>query len=71
MDTIPNDLAGAALAARERLAGLARRAADMNTEPGGGPSEEAMAAAARTAVFADALENAMHARLEELKNVTR
>jgi hypothetical protein len=57
---IPNDLANAALEARDRLSGFARSAAAMNAVPG-----------AAAAIFVDALTSAIHARLEELKSVAR
>ena len=66
---IPNELANAALAARERLAGFARAAATSNT--GGATVTGTMAQAANAAIFVDALTSAMHARLEELKTVAK
>jgi hypothetical protein len=71
MDAIPNDLARAALASRERLAGFSREAAASGTGDGRGGSQHAMAGAAREAIFGDALTTAMHARLEELKGVAK
>ena len=69
---IPNDLAASASAARDRLSELARRVA----ASGGSASRTSgtavmMAAAAREAIFADALLGAMRARLEELKSVAK
>ncbi len=66
---IPNDLADAALAARDRLSAFARTAATSNT--GGAPASGTMARAASAAIFIDALTSAMHARLEELKTVAK
>ena len=71
MDAIPTDLARAALGARDRLSVLAASAAAANAKPGSPASQLAMASAAREAVFADALMSAMHARLEEIKSVTK
>ena len=53
---------GAALAARDRIGALARS---------GGSMEAKMAAAARTAIFEEALLGAIHARLAEIKSVTK
>jgi hypothetical protein len=69
MDIVPNDLTSAAASARSRLASLSVEAAHLNTGPGS--SRPAMAAAAREAVFADALLAALHARFEELKGVAK
>lgn len=68
MEPIPTDLARAALVARERLTGFARTAA-ANTLPGSAGGS--MAAAAKAAIFSDALLAAMHARLQELKNIVK
>ncbi len=68
MEPIPTDLARAALDARERLTGFARTAA-ANTLPGSAGGS--MAAAAKAAIFSDALLAAMHARLQELKNIAK
>ncbi len=69
MDALPHDLIGVAGAARERLNELARSVAAAGTGIPG--SQGAMAAAARQAIFSDALLGALHARLEELKSVTK
>lgn len=53
------------MAARDRLSGLARQAA------AAGGSAAPMAAAARAAVFADALLGAVRARLEELRGAAK
>ena len=71
MEAIPSELTAAALGARGRLAVLAAAAAAANAKPGSPASQLAMASAAREAVFADALISAMHARLEEIKSVTK
>lgn len=68
MDALPTDLTRAALAARDRLTGLARHAAASTASGAGG---ESMAAAARAAIFTDALLAAMHARLAELKGIAK
>ena len=68
MEPIPTDLARAALDARERLTGFARTAA-ANTSPG--TAGGSMAAAAKAAIFSDALLAAMHARLQELKSIAK
>jgi len=70
MDAIPNDVAAAALAARDRLAGFARAAAAAPAKPGAA-APAAMAGAAREAIFTDALLSAMRARIEELKSVAK
>jgi len=71
MDAIPNDLSNAARAATDRLSGFSRDVAVAGAAPGSGTAQSAMAAAARQAIFADALFSALHARLEELKSVAR
>ncbi len=67
MEAIPNDLARAALAARNHLAGAARGTAASTTIGAAG----AMASAAREAIFTDALMAAMHARLQAFKTVAK
>jgi hypothetical protein len=67
---IPNELANAALGARDRLSGFARSAAAMNAVPGVAAAGT-MARAANAAIFVDALTSAIHARLEELKSVAK
>jgi len=69
MDIVPNDITSAAASARARLASLSLEAARSNT--GSSSPHPAMAAAAREAIFADALLAAMHARFEELKGVAK
>jgi hypothetical protein len=71
MNVLPDTLAAAALAARDRLGNLARQAATSGLRPGAGGAAAAMGAAARAAVFADALLGAMRARLEELRNAAK
>jgi hypothetical protein len=57
-----NSSASAALAARTALTHLARA---------GGVDEPRMAQIARAAIFQEALMNALHARLNELRTVTK
>jgi hypothetical protein len=73
MNMIPNDLLRAASDAREHLAVSARSAAGANVHAGslGLPMQGMMANAARASIFADALLQAAHARLEELKTVSK
>ena len=70
MDMLPSDLQAAALQARDRLAGYAARTAQRGIGPGTG-AQAAMAGAARTAIFADALLGAMRARFEELRTAAK
>ena len=72
MDAIPTSLERAALAAQNSFAKAARDAAAAGAGSGGfARTQASMSAAARSAVFADALLGAMRARLAELKLVTR
>jgi hypothetical protein len=71
MDLVPTDLTAAARAARGRLAELSRAEAVAGASPGAAGDAGAMAAAAREAIFADAVFGALHARFEELKSVAR
>lgn len=71
MDVIPPTLARAARDARDRLTDLSRTAATTNATPGSPAAAGAMAAAAREAIFADALLAAMHARFQAIKNVAK
>ncbi len=68
MDAIPNDLTRAALDARDRLVRFAHGTAVATTPEA---ARGSMATAARAAIFTDALLAAMHARLQELKNVAK
>jgi hypothetical protein len=72
MEMLPNDLAQAGLSARDQLSSYARTTAASNVNGAASASamQGAMAGAARAAIFADALLQAMHARLEELKSVS-
>jgi hypothetical protein len=60
---IANSTASAALAARSTLTSLARG--------GGGVDEPRMAKIAQSAIFAEALMNALHARLNELRTAAK
>ena len=72
MDAIPSELGLAALGARNRLVDLAGRTARAGlNRPGAQGAQTAMAAAAREAVFTDALLGAMRARLEEIKTAAK
>jgi len=68
MNILPSDLLSASADARNRLSEDARTTAQLGAHPG---SRAAMAAAAREAIFSDALLGAMHARLEELKGTAK
>lgn len=56
---------------RGRLSVAASAAARAQTGLGGPPSDTKMASLAQSAIFSEALLSAMHARLEELKSVTK
>ena len=71
MNLLPSDLIGSGLGARDRLDRLARTAATTGLRPGSGGFSAAMGAAARAAVFADALLAAMRARLEEFRTAVK
>ncbi len=71
MELLPQDLRAAASAARERFARFSQTTAQANAAPGAAAPGRAMAGAARAAIFADALLNALHARLEELKTAAK
>ena len=69
---IPSDILQAGLQAREQLSASARTAASVNLNGARGASSvpKAMLAAANASIFADALLQAMHARLEEYKTAS-
>ena len=71
METAPAELLAAARTARDRMESLARATARANTRGAGGDGQRTMAAAAREAIFADALLAAVHARFEELKAASK
>jgi len=72
MEMIPRDILAAGQDARDRLSGFARTTAgaNLNAASCASSTQGAMAGAARASIFADALLQAMHARLEELKSVS-
>jgi hypothetical protein len=63
-------LIGALAQSRDALAMAASATARAQTPYGPGRSDAAMAAVAEKAIFQEALMNAMHARLAEIKSVT-
>lgn len=71
MDIIPGDLEQAALGARDRLSAYSYKTATANLGGDFAPTQAAMAGAAREAIFANALLEAVHARFEELKSVSK
>jgi hypothetical protein len=71
MEILPRNLETGALAARERLAAAARSAAAEPGRPSGAEAGRRMAAAARAAIFADALLGAMRARIEEFRTALK
>lgn len=70
MDVAPQ-LQSALGEARARLNSAAWAAARAQTALGGPVSDRAMATLAQSAIFSEALLAAMHARLAELKSVTK
>jgi len=58
-------------AAQDRLRDAQSAVANANAGHGGRSTDAAMAQTARAAIFSEALLGAMHARLSELKSVTR
>jgi hypothetical protein len=71
MDAIPSALITAAQGGRDRLSFLAGTAAAANLQAKSPAAQGTMASAAREAIFTDALLSAVHARLEELRSVTK
>lgn len=70
MFDIADSLMTALTRARSDLEGAASNVSRAQTQSGGaGRSDRALAAAAGRAVFAEALLNAVHARLSEIKSV--
>jgi hypothetical protein len=57
--------------AQQRLRDAQNAVARANAGAGGRASDAAMSAAAEAAIFSDALLGALHARLSELKAVTK
>jgi hypothetical protein len=70
MDAIPLELRDAAVTARDRMAAYADGTARAGLGSGAG-TQQAMAGAAKAAIFADALLGAIRARFEELRMVTK
>ncbi len=71
MDTIPSDLQVAASRAEQRLSLLGRRAVAAGAAPGDPALASDLAQAASGAIFLDALQGAIRARLAELKAVAK
>jgi hypothetical protein len=70
MDVAPQ-LRSALSEARSRLNAAASIAARAQTGLGGPVSDRAMATLAQSAIFSEAVLSAMHARLQEIKSVTK
>ena len=71
MFDVAGPLMNALTRARSDLSGAASSVSRTQTHLGSERSDRALAAAAGRAVFAEALLNAVHARLLEIKNVAR
>ena len=71
MFDVAPQLQSALARARERLHGDAATAAQIAGSTGGRLDEGSMARLAQNAIFSEALLNAVHARLAELKSVTK
>ena len=71
MDIVSEPLLNGLRASRERLAAASERVARAGTLASASDGNALMAAAAREALFSDALLGATRAHLEELKNVTK
>lgn len=69
MFDVASSLMDAAASAREKLADAASETSRAQTPYGAQRTDASMALAAREAIFAEALFNAVHARLAELKVV--
>ncbi|MDP9016864.1 MAG: hypothetical protein M3N19_00900 [Candidatus Eremiobacteraeota bacterium] len=70
MDVAPQ-LQSALSNARSQLAWTASQTARAQTSLGGHTQDAAMASLAQTAIFSEALLSALHARLQEIKSVTK
>jgi len=70
MDVAPQ-LQAALAQSRGSLARDAALAARAQTSLGGPASDATMASLAQSAIFSEALMSAMHARLQEIKSVTK
>jgi hypothetical protein len=66
-----DSLHGGLQTAETRLRGAQKIVAYANAGKGGRNADAAMAQTARAAIFDEALLSAMHARLEEVKSVTK
>lgn len=71
MFDVAGSLMNALLLSRESLGSAASATARAQTPYGVSRSDAAMAGAAEKAIFQEALLNALHARLAEIKSVTR
>jgi hypothetical protein len=71
MDIVPETLLTGLHASRARLAAASERVARAGTLASASDGNALMAAAAREALFSDALLGATRARLEELKSLTK
>lgn len=69
MFDVAASLNGALNAARDGLAQAASQTARVQTQYGGTRTDAAMAGVAQRAIFTEALLNAVHARLAEIKSV--
>lgn len=70
MYDVAESLNGALSQARDRLAQAASQTSRAQTPLGGTRTDAAMAGVAQCAIFSEALLNAIHARLAEIKSVT-
>jgi hypothetical protein len=71
MFDVADSLRGGLQIAAERLAQAQAAVARANAGDGGRTADAAMAQTAQAAIFDEALVGAMHARLEEVKAVTK
>jgi hypothetical protein len=71
MFDVADSLRGGLQTAAERLAQAQARVARANAGDGGRTADAAMAQTAQAAIFDEAVLGAMHARLEEVKAVTK
>jgi hypothetical protein len=71
MIDVGESLQGGLHAASERMREAQERVAAANAGAGGRGADEAMASAARAAIFDEALLGALHSRLEEVKAVAK
>ena len=70
MFDVGESLQGGLASAQDRLRDAQAAVARANAGNGGRSTDAAMAQTAQAAIFSEALLNAMHARLTELKSVT-